>query len=192
MKKIFAAAALSLAAMSAFAANPQVELVTNKGKIVLELYPDKAPATVANFLQYVKDKHYDGTVFHRVVADFVVQGGGFDVKGNQKPTRAPVKNEAQAAFKAGLKNDRGTLAMARTSDPNSASSQFYVNLKNNDFLNWPGRDGAGYAVFGKVVAGMDVVDKIGAVKTLPGDTPVDAVVVESARELPAGAAAKQS
>ncbi|AOY02255.1 peptidylprolyl isomerase [Jeongeupia sp. USM3] len=190
MKKLFAAAALSLAAMSAFAANPQVELVTNKGKVVLELYPDKAPVTVANFLQYVKDKHYDGTIFHRVIADFVVQGGGFDAKGSQKPTRAPIKNEAQAAFKAGLKNDRGTVAMARTSDPNSASSQFYVNLKNNDFLNWPGRDGAGYTVFGKVVAGLDVVDKIGAVKTMPGDAPVDPVVLESARELPAGKAAK--
>ncbi|WP_236251038.1 peptidylprolyl isomerase [Jeongeupia sp. HS-3] len=176
--------------MSAWAANPQVELVTNKGKIVLELYPEKAPATVANFLQYVKDKHYDSTIFHRVVAGFVVQGGGFDAKMNQKATRAPVKNEAQAAFKAGLKNDRGTVAMARTNDPNSASSQFYVNLKNNDFLNWPGSDGFGYAVFGKVVAGLDVVDKIAAVKTMPGDAPLEPVVLQSARELPAAAAAK--
>ncbi|WP_255989624.1 peptidylprolyl isomerase [Chitinolyticbacter albus] len=189
MKSLLCAALLFVAS-TALAADPQVELVTNKGKIVLELYPEKAPATVANFLQYVKDKHYDGTVFHRVVRDFVIQGGGFDTKGNQKATRPPVKNEAKATVEAGLKNDRGTVAMARTNDPHSATSQFYVNLKNNDTLNWPSFDGWGYTVFGKVVAGMDVVDKIGQVQVMPGDAPADEIVIQSARELPAKETAK--
>nr|WP_246428666.1 peptidylprolyl isomerase [Silvimonas terrae] len=165
----------------AAAANPQVVLETSKGQVTVELYPDAAPASVANFLQYVKDKHYDGTIFHRVIKDFVVQGGGMDVNMSERPTRAPVKNEAARAYKAGLKNDRGTLAMARTADPDSATSQFYINLKNNDFLNYPGRDGYGYTVFGKVIKGMDVVDAIANTPTQPGDVPTTPVLLKSAR-----------
>ncbi|XZG69117.1 peptidylprolyl isomerase [Chitinibacteraceae bacterium HSL-7] len=178
-------AGLVLMSATVFAANPQVEFVTNKGKFVVEVNEEAAPESAANFLKYVNDKFYDGTIFHRVVKDFVVQGGGFDAKGNKKETRAPVKNEAERAFKAGLKNDRGSVALARTMDPHSATSQFYVNLKNNDFLNWPGRDNWGYAVFGKVVSGLKVVESIGQVPVMPGDAPVDNVIIESARVLPA-------
>nr|WP_281361491.1 peptidylprolyl isomerase [Chitinibacter bivalviorum] len=174
--------------MAALAANPQVEMVTSKGKVVVELYPEAAPKTVANFLQYVKDKHYDNTIFHRVINGFVVQGGGFDAKMVQKPTRDPIQNEAQMAAEKGLKNDRGTLAMARTGAPHSATSQFYINLKNNDSLNYPSFDNWGYAVFGKVVSGMDVVDQIAKVQTVPGDQPAENVMLISAKELPAGAA----
>jgi peptidyl-prolyl cis-trans isomerase A (cyclophilin A) len=140
---------------------PQVKLSTSQGDIVLELDPGKAPKTVANFLSYVKDKHYDGTVFHRVIDGFMIQGGGFTPDLQQKPTKAPIELEARN----GLKNDRGTIAMARTGNPNSATSQFFINVVNNDMLNAPNPDGFGYAVFGKVVAGMDVVDKIRAVAT---------------------------
>lgn len=135
---------------------PQVRLNTSMGDIVLELYPDKAPKTVENFLQYVRDKHYDGTVFHRVMNGFMIQGGGFTADLQQKTTRAPIALEANN----GLKNDRGTIAMARTQFPNSATSQFFINVVDNAALNAPSPDGYGYAVFGKVVAGMDVVDKI--------------------------------
>ena len=183
MRIPFGFALLCLAGSASWAADPRVELTTDKGKIVLELYPEKAPETVANFLQYVKDGHYDGTVFHRVVKDFVVQGGGFDLRGAQKATRKPVKNEAKAALQAGLKNDRGMVAMARTSDPHSASSQFYVNLKGNDFLNWPGQDNWGYTVFGKVISGMEAVDAIGKAPVKPGDEPVEPIVLQSARVL---------
>jgi cyclophilin family peptidyl-prolyl cis-trans isomerase len=152
---------------TAFAADPRVELQTNRGTIVLELYPDKAPKTVANFLQYVKDGHYNGTVFHRVIDGFMIQGGGFDRELRQKPTRPPVENEAGAAAKAGLKNDFGTIAMARTPDPHSATAQFFINVKDNAFLNY--RDASpqvyGYTVFGKVVGGEDVVKKIAKVAT---------------------------
>ncbi|MDR3427204.1 peptidylprolyl isomerase [Silvimonas sp.] len=181
MKKFLLALGLTLIASVAAAANPQVVLDTAKGQITVELYPDAAPASVANFLRYVKEKHYDGTIFHRVVKDFVVQGGGYDPKMSERPTNAPVKNEAEHAFKAGLKNDRGTLAMARTNDPDSATSQFYFNLKNNDFLNYPGRDNYGYTVFGRVVKGMDVVDAISAVPVLPGDFPATPVLIKSVR-----------
>ncbi len=181
MKKFLLALGLTLIAGMAAAANPQVVLETSKGQVTVELYPDAAPASVANFLQYVKDKHYDGTIFHRVIKDFVVQGGGMDVNMSERPTRAPVKNEAARAYKAGLKNDRGTLAMARTADPDSATSQFYINLKNNDFLNYPGRDGYGYTVFGKVIKGMDVVDAIANTPTQPGDVPTTPVLLKSAR-----------
>jgi peptidyl-prolyl cis-trans isomerase A (cyclophilin A) len=140
---------------------PQVKLSTSQGDIVLELDPGKAPKTVANFLSYVKDKHYDGTVFHRVIDGFMIQGGGFTPDLQQKSTKAPIELEARN----GLKNDRGTIAMARTGNPNSATSQFFINVVNNDMLNAPNPDGFGYAVFGKVVAGMDVVDKIRAVAT---------------------------
>uniref|UniRef100_UPI0035713469 peptidylprolyl isomerase n=2 Tax=Andreprevotia lacus TaxID=1121000 RepID=UPI0035713469 len=181
----FAAKASEPKAADAKPVHPQVEMVTSKGKIVIELFPEAAPESVANFQQYVKDKFYDGTIFHRVIAGFVAQGGGFDVKMKQKDTRPPIKIEAEKSFKAGFKNDRGTLAMARTNDPNSATSQFYINLKDNDFLNWPSRDGFGYTTFGKVVAGMDVVDEMAKVATQPGDVPVEPIVITSVRELPA-------
>jgi len=166
----------------ALAADPQVDLKTNLGTIRLELYPAKAPKTVENFLQYVKDGHFNGTVFHRVIDNFMIQGGGFDKSYKQKPTRAPIENEA----KNGLKNDLGTIAMARTSAPHSASSQFFINGKNNDFLNAANaQDGWGYAVFGKVVSGMDVVMKISKTPVGPAgpfDThaPKEQVVIESA------------
>lgn len=140
---------------------PQVKLVTSLGDIVLELDPAKAPKTVANFLQYVQDKHYDGTVFHRVIDGFMVQGGGFTADMAQKPTRAPIVLEASS----GLKNDSYTVAMARTGNPDSATSQFFINVKDNAMLNAPQPDGHGYAVFAKVVQGKDVVDKIRAVPT---------------------------
>ena len=140
---------------------PRVRLATSAGDIVVELAPDKAPKTVANFLQYVKDKHYDGTVFHRVIDGFMIQGGGFTADLQQKSTRAPVPLEANN----GLKNDKYTVAMARTSDPNSATSQFFINVVDNTRLNAPNPDGYGYTVFGKVVSGMDVVDKIRAART---------------------------
>ncbi|CDN88877.1 MULTISPECIES: peptidylprolyl isomerase [Hydrogenophaga] len=138
---------------------PRVRLSTSLGDIVVELDAAKAPKTVENFLQYVNDKHYDGTVFHRVIGNFMIQGGGFGADMQQKATRAPIPLEASN----GLKNDRGTIAMARTSNPNSATSQFFINVVDNAGLNAPSPDGHGYTVFGKVVAGMDVVDKIRAV-----------------------------
>ena len=168
-------------APGALAADLQVDLKTNLGTIRLELYPDKAPKTVENFLQYAKDGHFNGTIFHRVIDNFMIQGGGFDKSFKQKPTRAPIPNEA----KNGLKNDLGTVAMARTSAPHSASSQFFINGKNNDFLNAASsQDGWGYAVFGKVVGGMDVVQKIsktptGAGGPFPTDVPREMVVIES-------------
>jgi cyclophilin family peptidyl-prolyl cis-trans isomerase len=173
---------LSAAAASpgAMAADPQVDIKTNLGVIRIELYPAKAPKTVENFLQYVKDGHYNGTIFHRVIPNFMVQGGGFDKSMKQKPTRDPVQNEA----KNGLKNDLGTLAMARTSAPHSASSQFFINVKSNDFLNAASaQDGWGYAVFAKVVSGMDLVMKMTQVATGNvgghGDVPREAIVIES-------------
>ena len=152
-----------LASLSLGAASPQVEIKTNMGAITVELYPDKAPETVKNFLQYAQDGFYKGTVFHRVIDGFMIQGGGFTEDLTYKPARAPIKNEASN----GLKNDVGTIAMARTSDPHSATAQFFINVNNNEFLNYPGRDGYGYAVFGKVIKGMEVVDKIAKVATPP-------------------------
>lgn len=143
------------------AAASRVKLSTSMGDIVVELDAAKAPKTVENFLQYVADKHYDGTVFHRVIDGFMIQGGGFTPDLQQKATRAPIPLEARN----GLRNDRGTIAMARTANPNSATSQFFINVVDNAGLNAPSPDGNGYAVFGKVVAGMDVVDKIRAVST---------------------------
>ncbi|MBU6270379.1 MAG: peptidylprolyl isomerase [Betaproteobacteria bacterium] len=171
----------------AAAANPQVSLKTSMGEIVLELYPDKAPRSVENFLQYVRDGHYAGTVFHRVIGSFMIQGGGFtgdfykNVAGfGQKKTRGPIPLESQN----GLKNDRGWLAMARTGDPNSATAQFFINVVDNAGLNHPQPDGHGYAVFGKVVKGMDVVDRIRAVPTTRkgpfGDVPAEPITIESA------------
>jgi peptidyl-prolyl cis-trans isomerase B (cyclophilin B) len=179
---ILSAAATSPAAVAA----PHVDIKTNLGTIRLELYPSKAPKTVANFLQYVREGHYNGTIFHRVINGFMIQGGGFDAGYHQKPTRAPIPNEAQAGVKAGLKNDTGTIAMARTSDPNSATAQFFINVADNSFLNWgdPRGDGNGYAVFGKVVSGFDVVTRIAATPTGRGgpfasDVPREPVVIES-------------
>lgn len=157
-----------------------VLITTNHGAIKLELYADKAPKTVENFLAYVNAGHYNGTIFHRVINDFMVQGGGFEPGMKQKPTNATVENEA----KNGLKNDPYTVAMARTSDPHSASAQFFINVKNNAFLDYPGQDGWGYCVFGKVIEGQDVVDKIRAVKTtrtgMFADVPAEDVVIEKA------------
>ena len=143
--------------------HPLVKLETSMGDITLELYPDKAPASVANFLQYVKDGHFNGTIFHRVINGFMIQGGGFDANMQQKPTRAPIKNEADN----GLKNEPYTVAMARTNIPDSATAQFFINVNDNQFLNHTAKtpQGWGYAVFGKVVKGQDVVDKIKAVPT---------------------------
>lgn len=160
----------------------KAQLKTNHGTIEIELNSEKAPLTVANFVEYVKSGHYAGTIFHRVINDFMIQGGGFDKDMKQKATRAEIQNEANN----GLKNDKYTLAMARTMAPHSASSQFFINVKDNDFLNFTGENahGWGYAVFGKVVAGTDVVDKIKTIKTsrngMHDDVPVEAVVIESA------------
>ena len=193
---------------------PKVKFVTSEGDFTVEVYPDKAPKTVENFLQYVKDKHYDGTIFHRVINNFMVQGGGFDAAYAQKPTRPPIAHEGQAALaKGGSKNLVGTLAMARTGEPNSASSQFFINVKDNDFLNptvIPAGDPVakfeyqgqtytnvpraqllaasqlyGYTVFGKVIDGMAVVEKIKAVPTgaggpFPTDVPKTPVLIKSA------------
>jgi peptidyl-prolyl cis-trans isomerase A (cyclophilin A) len=180
---------------AAAAAAPKVRLKTSEGDIVIELNKEKAPVTVENFLGYVKKKHYDSTVFHRVIDGFMIQGGGFSINGGklvEKPTGKGIKNEGQN----GLKNDRGTIAMARTSDPDSATAQFFINVVDNAMLNYPSN--GGYAVFGKVVEGMDVVDKIKGVQTTTsalnmihpvtgekieapaGDVPVKPVVIQSA------------
>ncbi len=184
----YALAASTLPALAQTSGTPKVRIVTSLGTIEAELYANKAPNTVANFLQYVQDKHYDGTIFHRVIASFMVQGGGFDAKYQQKPTRAPIQHEGRAALAAGLKNTTGTLAMARTNDPHSATSQFFINVVDNAFLDptpipegdpvkrfeYQGRvyeniarsqllnapQLYGYTVFGKVTSGMDVVQKI--------------------------------
>jgi peptidyl-prolyl cis-trans isomerase B (cyclophilin B) len=157
-----------------------VLLTTNHGAIKIELDAEKAPKTVENFLAYVNAGHYNGTIFHRVIDGFMIQGGGFEPGMKQKPTAQNVENEA----KNGLKNDTYTLAMARTSDPHSASAQFFINVKNNSFLDYPGQDGWGYCVFGKVTEGTDVVDKIKGVKTnrtgMFADVPVEDVIIEKA------------
>lgn len=159
---------------------PMVKLHTNLGIITIALDKEKAPISAANFVKYVESGHYNGTIFHRVIPNFMIQGGGFNKDMQQKPTLAPIQNEA----KNGLKNDLYTLAMARTPDPHSGSSQFFINVKSNDFLNYPGQDGWGYAVFGKVVEGMDVVDKIKVVptgnKAGQQNVPLDPVVIEKA------------
>lgn len=172
----------------AFAADPRVKIETSKGTIVLELYPEKAPKTVANFLEYVRTGHYFGTTFHRVIPGFMIQGGHFQSDFQMPPTRSPIPNEAANK----LKNLRGTIAMARTGDPNSATDQFFINLKNNDFLDYRNdtADGIGYCVFGKVVEGMDVVDAIAKVPTgsggpFPKDVPRPAVVMKGATLLEA-------
>ena len=161
---------------------PVVELDTSMGAIVIELNEEKAPKTVENFLNYVKSGHYDGTIFHRIIDGFMIQGGGMDAEMNEKATNAPIENEADN----GLKNDAGTIAMARTQDPHSATSQFFVNVKDNDFLNHSGKNmqGWGYTVFGKVTSGMDVIEKMRGVPTgrfgMHADVPKEAVVINSA------------
>ena len=164
---------------AALGPTPHVALKTSMGEIVLELDQEKAPQSVANFLQYVNSGYYKGTVFHRVIDGFMIQGGGFDKNMKQKATKAPIKNEAQN----GLHNVTYSIAMARTGDPHSATSQFFINVNNNGALDYPGRDGFGYTVFGKVVSGMDVVDKIKAVpvtdKGPHQNVPVTPVVIES-------------
>lgn len=163
-----------------------VIMETSLGTIKIELFADKAPVTVKNFLSYVDDKHYDGTIYHRVIKGFMIQGGGFDVDMKQKKTKDPIENESSN----GLKNTRGTLAMARTAVPNSATSQFFINTVDNGFLDKAeARDGVGYCVFGKVVEGMDVVDKIRAVQTGNkqgmSDVPTDPVLIKSVKRAPA-------
>ena len=163
-------------------ANPMVLLETSSGDILLELFPDKAPETVKNFLAYVQEGFYNNTIFHRVIKGFMIQGGGLTMKMETKPTHDPIKNEADN----GLKNVRGSIAMARTSDPHSASAQFFINTVDNDFLNFssPDQAGYGYCVFGQVSEGMDVVDKIEKVKTctrgMYADVPADMVLITSA------------
>ena len=168
-------------------ANPMIILKTNKGDITIELFAKEAPETTANFLKYVDEGFYKGTIFHRVINGFMIQGGGFTKDMNQKPTNPPIKNEAGN----GLKNDRGTLAMARTSDPNSATAQFFINLVNNDFLNFRSPDprGIGYCVFGKVVSGMEVVEAIKGTRTgnrgMHQDVPVEPIEILDAVRAPA-------
>jgi peptidyl-prolyl cis-trans isomerase B (cyclophilin B) len=184
---LFVVSAAAVVPAGALGADPQVDLRTNLGTIRLELYPAAAPKTVENFLQYVKDGQYNGTIFHRVIDGFMIQGGGFDKSFKEKNTRAPIVNEASSGVKAGLMNKMGTIAMARTSDPNSATAQFFINVRDNDFLNWgnPRGDGNGYAVFGKVVSGLEVVSQIAKLPTgpggpMPGDVPKQQVIIESA------------
>jgi peptidyl-prolyl cis-trans isomerase A (cyclophilin A) len=164
--------------------SPRVALETSEGRIVLELNAEKAPKTVENFLEYVRSGQYNGTIFHRVIPGFMIQGGGFTQLMTEKPTRPPIPNESRN----GLKNDRGTIAMARKPEPNSATAQFFINLVDNDRLNYPSFDGYGYAVFGRVVEGMDVVDRIKAVETATNgpyqNVPVKPIVIREARILP--------
>ena len=173
---------LELGTAHAAAGDPRVLLETSMGNITVELAPERAPITVRNFLAYVEKGHYDGTIFHRVIPGFMIQGGGFTADMNEKPTMQPIPLEARG----GLPNDRYTIAMARTSYPHSATSQFFINVADNDFLNADrAQDGNGYAVFGRVVAGEDVVDKIAGVKTgakgMMRDVPIEAVTIKSAK-----------
>lgn len=182
---IATAAIFSIATSTLAQEAPRVKFATTAGDFMVEVYPDKAPKTVENFLQYVKDKHYDGTIFHRVIDNFMIQGGGFDAKYVERKTRAPVAHEGREALaKGGLKNVVGTLAMARTNDPQSATAQFFINVKDNAFLD-PSPQAFGYTVFGKVVSGMDVVQKIkttptGAGGPFPSDVPKTPILINSA------------
>lgn len=184
MRPVWVLAAVSLSWAAQATDIPKVVFQTTMGSFTIELYPEKAPKTVENFLQYVKDKHYDGTIFHRVIGNFMVQGGGFTPNLQQKPTRAPIPLEAGN----GLKNDRGAIAMARTGNPNSATAQFFVNVVDNPNLNAPSPDGFGYAVFGKVTQGMDTIDKIRSAPTTSSgqyqNVPQTPVVINSATLAP--------
>lgn len=190
MRRLLATAAALITLLGTapmvLADNPKVLMETTKGPITVELYRDKAPTSVDNFLKYVDEGFYNGTIFHRVIDGFMVQGGGFGQDMNKKPTHDPIKNEADN----GLKNERGTLAMARTSDPDSATAQFFINHKDNDFLNHRSKDrgGWGYAVFGKVTDGMKVVDEIATTPTgaggpFPKDVPRNTVTIEKATRI---------
>jgi peptidyl-prolyl cis-trans isomerase B (cyclophilin B) len=189
MSKLLVFALGIVMSCAALASDPQVEVRTSSGTIVLELYPKSAPQTVQNFLQYVKEGHYDGTIFHRVIPGFMIQGGGFTPDMREKSTRAPIKNEAPT----GMRNAPGTIAMARTADPHSATAQFFINVAENSSLDFraPTREGHGYTVFGRVVKGMDVVERI--VKTPTGakpphnDVPLKPVIIERMRLVDAGA-----
>jgi peptidyl-prolyl cis-trans isomerase A (cyclophilin A)/peptidyl-prolyl cis-trans isomerase B (cyclophilin B) len=194
LSALFIAAFFAVASVVASAANPQVELDTSAGTIKLELFPEAAPKTVENFLKYVNAGHYNGTQFHRVIKGFMIQGGGYDNEFRERPTRPPIPSEAEQSVKAGLSNKPGTVAMARTSDPNSAASQFFINVADNKRLDFRSADaqGYGYTVFGKVVSGMDVVEKIaqsptGAAGPFRSDVPSQRVIIKSARVVtPAG------
>ena len=181
---LIATAGIAMAGGAAAQAAPRVKFVTSMGEFVVEVYSDKAPKTAENFLQYVRDKHYDGTIFHRVMSDFMVQGGGMDANLREKPTRAPIQHEGRAAMAAGLRNTVGMLAMARTPDPHSATSQFFINVVNNGMLDPGVREPWGYTVFGKVVSGMDTVEKIRRVPTRSqrghDDVPTTPVTITSA------------
>jgi len=181
MKFLFAIAALTVSA--AALAAPSVEMQTSAGKMVIELNAEKAPGTVNNFLKYAKEGHYDGTIFHRVIDGFMIQGGGFTADMSEKKAGAPIQNEA----KNGLKNQRGTIAMARRNDPHSATAQFFINHRDNTGLDYPAHDGWGYAVFGKVVQGLEVVDKIAKVPTgnsgMHQNVPVQPVIIQSVKVL---------
>ncbi|QKI89376.1 peptidylprolyl isomerase [Thiomicrorhabdus xiamenensis] len=186
LKAAFLSLLLSHAFTAQAAENPQVLIETNKGNILVELYPEKAPKTVENFLTYVNEKFYDGTIFHRVIKDFMIQGGGFDKYMNRKPTHAPVQNEADN----GLRNRIGTLAMARTNDPHSASSQFFINTNQNSFLDHREKSSSrawGYTVFGRVIKGMRIVNEISHVRTGfkdgMGDVPAETVEIIKARQI---------
>ncbi len=183
MKKLFLALCAAISPFVASAANPQVEMKTNQGALVIELNQEKAPKTVENFLQYVKSGFYNGTIFHRVMPGFMIQGGGFEPGMKEKTTKAPIINEGRN----GLKNVAGTLAMARRGDPNSATAQFFINHVDNAMLDYPKPDGYGYAVFGQVVKGMDVVQKIAQVPTATAgfheNVPTTPVIIESVKVL---------
>jgi cyclophilin family peptidyl-prolyl cis-trans isomerase len=191
VKLVVTLAVLFLAVPVAWAQNPRVEFKTSMGSFALELYADKAPKTVANFIQYVNSGFYNGTIFHRVIDGFMIQGGGFESGMREKKTRAPIENEAGIALKAGLKNELGTIAMARTPNPNSASAQFFINVKDNGFLDYrePSPQGFGYAVFGRVVEGMDTVLRISKTPTATleqhQNVPQRPVVIESVALKPA-------
>lgn len=181
LNRLLALLSLSFLSFTAQGEPVNISMETTLGTIQLELDPEKAPKSVENFVQYARDGHYDGLVFHRVIKGFMIQGGGYDESFDQRKTRAPIENEAAN----GLKNVRGSIAMARTGVPHSATSQFFINHADNGFLDYPGQDGWGYAVFGKVTAGMDVVDKIAATPTgatppFGRDVPVKAVVIKKA------------
>ena len=182
---IAAAAIYSIATNAAAQEAPRVKFATTAGDFVVEVYSDKTPKTVENFLQYVKDKHYDGTIFHRVIDNFMIQGGGFDAQFSQKKTRAPVAHEGRESLaKGGPRNTIGTLAMARTNDPQSATAQFFINVNDNAFLD-PSAQQPGYTVFGKVVSGMEIIQKIKSSPTgsggpFPTDVPKTPILINSA------------
>lgn len=190
MRKILAFLLAACIALPALAKNPEVEISTSAGTIVAELYADKTPKTVANFLQYAKDGFYDGTIFHRVIDGFMIQGGGMDKNLKEKTTRAPIDNEAGEGARGGLKNVTGTLAMARTMSPHSATAQFFINVADNDPLNFrePTPQGYGYAVFGRVIKGMDVVQRIAKSATATmgqfENVPRSAITINSLKIIP--------